>query len=266
MAQFDEDTKSFMEKVSEDLTPNIPKVEDEPPEETLEHAARKGLVGLRGLKTHGMGGVAKNILGSTFAHQLFDKTGGVSVLSTYNYLNNVYNNSWWDWEPETIWKVLKEDEGIDATSEVKNLVMALQTILKSNAAHEGWHVFENVCQAFNGNTVDFSTVQPAELDEIALTLAVLEDIRPKQEFDEEIWIYIAACARNAGVVYLPPDLFGGSEDCQKYLDDMNVSGHDLRDQVKRYWGSGNLKSSDPALQIQLARLSEIKDYLGEHYG
>jgi len=267
MARYDEFTKEFMDKVAEGAevqTPQPPK----PADQIVEDTARRGLLGLKGFKEHGAKGLLLNTLVPSAFRKLFEseKTGSMSIMAAYNHLNNNYDTDWWDWEPETIWEVLLKDEGIEATDEVKNLVMALQTVLRTNAAHEGWHVFENVCQAFNGNTVDFSTVTPAELTEIALTLKVLGEIRPKQEFDDEIWIYIAACARNAGVVFLPPELFGGSGTCQKHLDNMDMAKTGLKDQVRKYWNSGNLKSSDPAIQVQLARLNEIKEYVEEHHG
>lgn len=265
MARYDELTKDFMEKVSEGMEVKPPEP-PKPVDEVVEDAARRGLVSLKGLRAYGAKGLLLNTLAPSAVSKLFEKTSGVSVMGVYNHLNSVYDLDWWEWEPETIWEMLKKDDGIEATDEAKNLVLALQTVLKSNAVHENWHVFENVCQAFNGNTVDFSTVTPAELDEIALTLKLLSDLRPKQEFDEEIWIYIAACARDAGVVLLPPELFGGSGIPQIHLDNLDLSRSGVKGQVEKYWNSGNLKSSDPAIQVQLARLQEIKEYVGEHYG
>lgn len=267
MARYDAFTKEFMDKVAEGGEVEVPKP-PKPQDQVVEDAARQGLLSLRGLREGGAKGFVVNTLAPKAFRSLFDneKTGSMSIMSAYNHLNNNYDTKWWDWEPETIWEVLLKDEGIEATDEVKNLVLALQTVIRTNAAHEGWHIFENVCQAFNGNTVDFSTVTPAELTEIALTLKVLSELRPKQEFDEEVWIYIAACARNAGVVFLPPEIFGGSGRCQEHLDNMDMAKTGLKDQVKKYWDSNNLKSSNPAIQVQLARLNEIKEYVEEHYG
>jgi len=264
MAHYDKSTMDFMEKVADGVQGVKPLGPPKPTDEIVEDAARKSLSSLRGLRSGGALGMAATALMPMAAEKLFSKFGSLSVLTTYNYLNNIYDQKWWDWEPETLWNVLEVDNGIDATDEIKNLVMALQTVLKSNAAHEHWHIFENVCQAFNGNSVDFSTVQPAELNEIALTIKILNHLRPKQAFDEEVFIYIAASARNSGVVFLPSDLF--PEECQKFLNEMGFDTLLLRSRVQKSWPETPKKEFAADLQIQLARLHEIKEYVEEHHG
>jgi len=269
MAHYDKLTMDFMEKVSEGGISVAPIVPPKPDDEIIEDRARRGLSSIRALKEHGITGLISKAIFPTIAEKLFQKTGSVSVLSTFNYLNSKYDVDWWEWEPETVWAMLKQDEGIEASSEVKNLVLALQVVMKTNAAHENWHIFENVCQAFNGNSVDFSTLQPAELTDIALTIKVLNNIRPKQEFDDEVMIYIAASARNSGVVYLPSQLYEGDGSYQKHLEGMDANPDGNKNLVKAVaeaWGSGNLKSGNEMVDMQLAKLNEIKEYVEEHYG
>ena len=191
------------------------------------------------------------------------KEGSLHVLGVYRFLNEHYGREWWDWEPETIWASLEKDHRAEGTpDEIKNMVMALQTILNSFAPFEHWHIFEKVSHAFNQNHVDFGTLQPTELDEVAFTLFILNQIRPNTEYDSEVLQYIAACANMSGMVFLPEDMFPG---VQKHLDDMTFEHH-LRDDTKKVWEGGALPPEDQILlrhqvEIQIARLKDIQEYL-----
>jgi hypothetical protein len=183
-----------------------------------------------------------------------EKRGGVDL---YKYLNDKYSNAWHDWEPETLRHTLDRD-GVDLDDEVMNSIQALQVICKTNAPFEEWHVFEKVGQALNNNPVSFGHVQPLEMDEIAYTIKILQDIRPKEEFEDDIKGYIAAAAKEAGMVYLPEDLY--PKGCQDFLDKM---GNDtkLRDAVAKVYPKTS--NEETALGVQLARLSEVLDYVKE---
>jgi hypothetical protein len=191
------------------------------------------------------------------------KEGSLNVLGVYRFMNEHYGREWWDWEPETIWASLEKDHRSEGTpDEIKNMVMALQTVLNTFAPFEHWHVFEKVSHAFNQGHVDFGVVQPTEVNEAAFTMAVLKQIRPNTEYDSEVLQYIAACANISGMVYLPEAIFPG---VQKYLDGMTFEHH-LRDVTKKVWEDGALPSEDQILlrhqvEIQIARLNDVKDYL-----
>lgn len=199
--------------------------------------------------------VAKRAVGIA-TRELLEKEAGISVLSIYSILNQDYGNDWHEWEPETIWQTLETDHGISPSSEVKNIIQALQVVCKTNFPFEDWNIFENVGHAFNGNDVNFSVIQPLEMDEIAKTIKVLSAIRPKQEYEPEVCGYIAACAKSAGMVWLAPELFG--EGCQSFLDEMN-NDIELKEKVKSVWPAKS--STDEMLSVQLGRLHEVKEYL-----
>lgn len=181
----------------------------------------------------------------------------VDALSVYAQMNGKYGQDWWDWEPETVWETLNRDFGLELEEDGVNIIGALQTILNTNQAHEHWHVFEKVGHAFNGNHVDFSILQPLELDEIAVTLSVLNEVRPKQGYLSDIPAYIAASAKNSGVVYLPESFFG--KEAQRYLDHMS-NDLSLKKRVRALWEEGGKPETD-AEDIQLRRLDEIREYL-----
>lgn len=247
MAHYDKDTKKFMDDVAGD---------DE--------------MSLRSQLVRSTANVAKRVargkpLTEAIGRQLvaiptfaaLEKQGGLKILDIYKLLNTHYNESWWDWEPETIWQTLSMDHDIEATEAVKNIIQALQMVVKTDAAFEHWHVFEKVAQAFSENPVNFGQMQPLELDEAALAVKILEHIRPKAVYQDEVCAYIAVCAKNSGIVYLPSDYFPGCS--QEKLDDMH-NNMELKAEVM----SGK-KTDDPesALGIQRQRLKHIQDYVKE---
>ena len=183
------------------------------------------------------------------------------IISIYSDLNDSYGRGWWDWEPETIRTVLHDDHSIDLGDNGVDIIGALQVILNTNYAHELWNVFENVCAAMNGEDVNFGVIQPQELTSIAYTLKVLNRIRPKTDLEPEVDAYIAACAKNAGVVYLPEDLFGKGP--QEKLDDLN-NDLSLKERVALIRDKKAEVDSE-AEEIQIKRLQEIEEYVNGRY-
>lgn len=205
-------------------------------------------------------------IGALAAKSLNEKTAAadhapIHILDIYTKLNDKYGRGWWDWEPETVSQTLSYDYGIDLGDDGVNIVGALQTVLNTNFAHELWHVFEKVGHAFNTNHVDFTTLQPLQLDEIALTFTILNQIRPQAEYDQEVCAYIAAAAKSSGIVYLPPEWF--PKCAQEHLDDL---GNDmsLKGVVRGLYEHHKREHEDETIHNQLAALKEIEEYVKPH--
>lgn len=256
MATYDEDTKDFIKKV----------VGEHP--ETNRQLQRQALFATKSLLEEGpkkgIPNIAKGLAIGKAVHYLTDNEEkkasltptSVTPIEVLELLNNELDEGWDDFEPETIRVELAELLDIGAGPKLMNMIGALQTVLNTDYAFEMWHVFENVSHAFNENPVSFSVVQPAELDEIALTVRTLQKIRPEIEFEDDVCAYIAASAKNSGVVYLPPELYPAK--AQMFLDNMN-NNMELKEQVKSVWP--NYRTGEGALAIQTQRLNEVRDYV-----
>jgi hypothetical protein len=252
---YDESTKSFMNDVS-----NAPTGVDASTLKQSVNVVRSLLS--ENPKTSLAKLVAKRGI-KALARDTFDKQAAqrpVNVVSIFKNLNEKYGREWFDWEPETVIQTLSHDFGMELDSDGENIVGALQLILNTNQAHENWHIFEKVGHAFNTNNVDFTILQPLRPDEIALTLAIMNYIRPKEVYDTEVAAYIAACAKESGMVYLPDEFFGA--DAQKFLDGME-NDLELKSKVANLWAS-KTTPTDLGLLIQTKALYEIKDYIQEH--
>jgi hypothetical protein len=178
-----------------------------------------------------------------------------SALNVFKYMSDRYGDTWYNWTPETIWQTLEYD-GIDTSSdELRNMLQAFQVLSRTNFAHEDWHIFEKVNHALNCNHVHFGSIQPSELNDIAYTVKIMSKLRPGEEFMDDIKGYIAACAKESGVVYLPDDLFPNG--CQEFLDKMD-NNIQLKEQVMKAYPSPKT-DINTALGVQLARLNEVRD-------
>lgn len=253
MANYDSETQKFIE----DVAGTIPRKEPD-----LGKEIRTGMGLASSVLNKRPQKLVKNIGQALhyYVKEDLEKTGGVQyskVVHIFGLLNQRFEKDWHDWEPETLWHEFGEEE-IEVDSIVKNIVMALQLVTQSNAPFEYWYIFENVGHAFAGNDVNFGIVQPLELTEIAAAIKILRMLRPKAEFENEVCGYIAACAKNSGVVFLPSEFF---PDCaQQKLDEM---GNDLEllNEVKRTWPK--VVSEETPVGIQTQRLDEIREYASE---
>lgn len=250
MAHYDEATHKFIDDVSGQKRP------------VSEQLARQGVSLVRGIAHGGMKELPKQVVkravGVATILADMEKESSIPILKIIESLNDKYD--WYDWEPETLWQTIEGDFSSHPSTEVKNILQAFQVAARTNYPFEDWHIFENVGQAFNENSVNFGQVQPLEMDEAAYTIKILTMLRPKQEFTDDIKAYIASCAKEAGMVYLPEDLYPAG--CQKFLDTM---GNDvgLRDRVASLYPKILKMDLDTAIGIQLARLSEVIDYVKE---
>jgi len=258
--QHDEATKAFMHEVAGVPAPAGPADAPRPVEKQLEKVIRTA----RGIGRNPRRFVARKLVAAMLpvdadaATKVAADEDDVDALRLYQLLNSRYNRDWWDWEPETLWHSLETDMGEPPSAPMRECVMALQVVVNTNAPFEHWHIFENTGHAFFGDRVDFGMLQPLELSACAHAIRVLQTIRPKQEFDDEVWAYIAAVAKSSGVVYLPPGLFGGSGRPQDTLDGLN-NDLELKQRVAQRWPKPPTDEDDLTLQIQLLRLKEIQD-------
>lgn len=242
MAHYDDATQKFMhDSVSE--------------EERKSLLLRRGASMARAIVTQGPKSIPRQVVKGAIQLAMLDmsKEGSLPLLKIIDSLNTHYD--WHKWEPETLWQTIAADLGVIPDEGMKNALQAFQVIAGTNFAFEDWHTFEKVGHALNESPVTFGEVQPLELDAVARTCLILNRVRPGVEYEDDVCAYIAACAKHAGVVFLPESLFPVK--CQSFLDGM---GNDivLRDACRRsYPGSADVETP---LGLQLARLTEIKNY------
>lgn len=252
MARYDKDTEKFMEDVS-----------DGEKSSNRGFAVRQ-LVGVAkdlSKDPHRIeGALAKRVLSyatKATVHSL-EKNASDSIIGIYNMLNQNFKQEWFDWEAETLWRTLDLDFGVHVDDAMKDAVQALSVICKTNFPFEDFHIFEKVGHAISLNPVHFSEIHPLEPYEIAKLCKILLMIRKGEEFSIEVLAYIGSCAKHAGFVFLPEDIF--PKDSQTYLDNL---GNDeiLKNQVCEAYLKGITTSASEPISVQLDRLHTIKQFV-----
>lgn len=252
MAHYDDDTQKFMDKLAED--------------EKKSHkgtVARQAIGVMKDLAKDPRkieGALAKRVLSlatKATVHSL-EKNAGDSILGIYNMLNQHFKQEWFEWESETLWKTLEMDFGVHVDDQMKDAVQALTVICKTNFPFEDFHIFEKVGHALSMNPVHFSEIHPLEPYEIAKLCKVLSMIRQGEPFASEVLIYIGSCAKHAGFVFLPEDIFPWG--AQAYLD-LLENDYQLKMDVEALYSKGITTSSSEPISVQLDRLHTIKQFV-----
>lgn len=254
MTTYDDATRAFIEKVS-----GVPMVQKDPgaaaDEDDVKRYLKRTKTVLQILQNP-----AKNIPRAVVKESLsgFSKQSSVRAADLATYLDTHYAEAWHDWEPETMRQVLAEEHGYEG-DDVLNMVGALQTVLSTDLPFEHWHIFEKVGHGLYGNIVDFALVQPLEPTELAGVFKLLLRLRPDATFEPEIYAYAAGCCHDAGMVYMPGDLF--PPQCQAYLEAQSYVPS-FTAQVQGLWDEGAAPLGDRTA-VQLARLKEIREFVSD---
>lgn len=131
------------------------------------------------------------------------------------------------WKPETLMAVIDREcsgwtevqvaealEHFHKTGELKTNVpallrqkiYALRVIMTSDTVHSEWHIFEKVGGVFNDRNANFNIVEPLSPTECAVTVAIIETIRP-DAYSDEIKAYIAASCHQDGFYTVKPSKY-----------------------------------------------------------
>lgn len=144
-----------------------------------------------------------------------------------------FGTDWIEWEADTLRSEILTDFKTNSISDHNwQKIQAVRTLLLTVGFWKEWHVFEKVLQALNNNIPRFDLGQKCSLAQLMAGVDIANQIR-KDEFSDEIGKYVAACALDEGVVYLPPPLDFGqnalAEPSYQCLDCGSVAYDDLKD-------------------------------------
>lgn len=120
-------------------------------------------------------------------------------------LSSYFGRDWVTWEPETLWISLSR-RGVEPSAHARAKIHAVRTLLRTDSFFRRWEVFYLCCQALNGNLPDFDLCRPASLPQLFHVAWVADQLRPGVAYGDEVCRWVAACALNDGVVFLPPPL------------------------------------------------------------
>lgn len=120
-------------------------------------------------------------------------------------LIKTFNLEWFEWEPDTVFQEIKTTFNTSIADINRVKIMATMTLHIIDTAWEHWEVFESTIQALNGVIPNPSYMNPCDVPFLMAGVDIINDIR-KEEFNDEIGRYVAACFMNEEVSYAPPPL------------------------------------------------------------
>ena len=186
-----------------------------------------------------------------------------------------YQEDWFTWEPETVWREIRDDFRVPSIADhVKSKVQAAKTLHISEAFWKQWEVFCWLNQSFNNKLPDFRILQKPSIPQLVNTVETADLIRTGESFGLEVQSFVAASMVEEGVFYAPSPIKFCQDEISHLLEDKGIENHReiTRAVQERYneiislpeetW----LREGDPILQenvidIQVAKLKVAWDYL-----
>lgn len=113
---------------------------------------------------------------------------------------------WFEWDAEVLHKEILRTYGANNISEHNwQKIQAVRAMMTSFGFWREWEVFEKVIHALNNNVPRFDVAQPCSMAQLMAGVDMANYVR-SETYSDEIARYIAACAIEEGVTYLPPPL------------------------------------------------------------
>jgi hypothetical protein len=110
---------------------------------------------------------------------------------------------WFEWEPETLkGEILLTFKATSISEHNWQKIQAVRTLTNTVGFWKEWHIFEKLIQALNNNIPRFDIAQRCTLSQLMAGVDIANQIR-NEEYGDEIHRYIAACALDEGITYLP---------------------------------------------------------------
>ena len=117
-----------------------------------------------------------------------------------------FGTDWFEWEsPALRSEIVTTFKTTNVSEHNWQKIQAIRVLTTTQGFWLEWHIFEKIIQALNNNIPRFDICQRASLAQLMAGMDIANTIRTEQ-YGEEIPRYIAACAIDEGVQYLPPPL------------------------------------------------------------
>jgi hypothetical protein len=117
-----------------------------------------------------------------------------------------FGTEWLEWEPDTLKREILTTFRATSVSEHNwQKIQAMRVLTSTTGFWSEWHIFEKIIQALNNNVPRFDITQRCTLTQLMAGVDISNTLR-RETYGDEIRRYVAACALDEGVVYLPEPL------------------------------------------------------------
>lgn len=126
----------------------------------------------------------------------------------YHFLNKAFGDDWWEWEMETIERMLWIRYGIALEDANRDKVWSVRHVCRSDKCFSDWFDFNQVAISFGSGIADFEYLRKPSPGMVISTVKTLNEIRPDREgfFGNDVINYICILLIDDGVYTPPPSL------------------------------------------------------------
>ena len=186
-----------------------------------------------------------------------------------------YDTDWFEWEPVTLWKEIKEDFHVPSISDhACAKIQAIKTIHINEWFWDKWEVFCWVTQALNNNIPDFQVIQKPSIPQLMNAVDIATMVRTGEEFNQEVQSWVGASVVEEGAFYAPEPIGFCQDEILELLTETQVEGSqqvvsavgkrfkEIVSLPEEAWvGGGDPILQETPVDIQVAKLKVACDYL-----
>ena len=123
----------------------------------------------------------------------------------YDFLSAAFGPDWWEWEFETLERMLWIRYGVALEDINRDKVWAIRHVCRSDGSFSNWFEFNQSALSFSGCIADFEQLRSPSPGMVISTVKTLNHIRPdrKSFFSNDVLKYICIILKNDGL-YIPP--------------------------------------------------------------
>jgi len=131
-----------------------------------------------------------------------------SAIQVYDFLNKAFGDSWWEWEFETLERMLWIKYGVALEDINRDKIWAIRHVCRSDNAFADWFEFNQAALSFSGCIADFERLRAPSPGMVISTIKALNHIRPDRnsEFSNDVIKYICVLLKDEGIYTPPPSI------------------------------------------------------------
>lgn len=123
-----------------------------------------------------------------------------------------FGYDWIDWEAEALrHEIVKSFRASGVSDNNWQKIQAFRALLSTTTIWDEWDAFENVVLAMNNVVPLVDVLQECSVAQLMAGVDIINQIRDDQQFGQEPIGYVAACAVDEGITWLPEPLSFANE-------------------------------------------------------
>jgi len=132
-----------------------------------------------------------------------------SAILVYNFLNQAFGDSWWEWEFETLERLLWINYGVALENINRDKIYAIRHLCRSDGSFNDWYEFNQLALSFAGVMADFEYLRNPSPGMVVNAVKAMNHIRPDKasSFGIDVIKYICVLLKNEGLYTPPPSIY-----------------------------------------------------------